>query len=150
MRLFELKIMKSSVSKRCVSRRCVSLICKASIIGAGIVLPACQGGNITEAPAMPVINNARLDNRIAAEVNGSKIFLSDITQRAVMQGEIADGTQISEGDPVFQIMLDELIDQRLLSLQAASFDCARRYFKYDFARKTSWRESNRSGRAAYV
>mgnify|MGYP001183196477 CR=1 FL=1 len=55
---------------------------------------------------------------IAAEVNGTVIRHSDVLREAAAQGVIAQGGTLATSDPSYQRVLDELIDQRLLALEA--------------------------------
>ena len=60
----------------------------------------------------------RLGDTEVARVDGTPIYLSDVERAAAAQGKIADGTPLSLDDPTFRVTLDELIDQRLLALDA--------------------------------
>jgi peptidyl-prolyl cis-trans isomerase C len=60
----------------------------------------------------------RLGDTEVAEVDGTKIYLSDVERTAASQGLIEEGSPLTPGQPVFQKVLDELIDQRLLALDA--------------------------------
>lgn len=60
----------------------------------------------------------RLGDTEVAEVDGTKIYLSDVERTAASQGLIEQGSPLTPGQPVFQKILDELIDQRLLALDA--------------------------------
>ena len=60
----------------------------------------------------------RLGDTEVAEVDGTKIYLSDVERTAASQGLIPEGSPLTPGQPVFQKILDELIDQRLLALDA--------------------------------
>lgn len=55
---------------------------------------------------------------VAAEVNGTEIRHSDVLREAAAQGVIAQGGTLPSDDPSYQRVLDELIDQRLLALEA--------------------------------
>ena len=55
---------------------------------------------------------------IAAEVNGTVIRHSDVLREAAAQGVIPQGSTLPTSDPSYQRVLDELIDQRLLALEA--------------------------------
>lgn len=60
----------------------------------------------------------RLGDTEVAEIDGTKIYLSDVERTAAAQGLIEQGSPLTPGQPVFQKVLDELIDQRLLALDA--------------------------------
>ena len=60
----------------------------------------------------------RLGDTEVAEIDGTKIYLSDVERTAAAQGLIEEGSPLTPGQPVFQKILDELIDQRLLALDA--------------------------------
>ena len=60
----------------------------------------------------------RLGDTEVAEIDGTKIYLSDVERTAASQGLIQEGSPLTPGQPVFQKILDELIDQRLLALDA--------------------------------
>lgn len=55
---------------------------------------------------------------IAAEVNGTVIRHSDVLREAAAQGVIAQGSTLATSDPTYQRVLEELIDQRLLAIEA--------------------------------
>lgn len=60
----------------------------------------------------------RLGDTEVADVDGTKIYLSDVERTAASQGLIEEGSPLTPGQPIFQKILDELIDQRLLALDA--------------------------------
>jgi len=64
----------------------------------------------------------RLGDTEVAEVDGTKIYLSDVERTATSQGLIQEGSPLVPGQPIFQKILDELIDQRLLALDALRND----------------------------
>lgn len=84
----------------------------------GLVLGACQGGSIVDEKTPLDTKIARLGDTVVAEVSGTSIFLSDIEHAALIKGSIQPGQLITPKDAVFQTTLDELIDQRLLALEA--------------------------------
>ncbi|MGB0908560.1 MAG: peptidylprolyl isomerase [Maricaulaceae bacterium] len=61
---------------------------------------------------------ARLDDQAVARVDGTTLYMSDVQRRAQAQGDIATGEALTRKDPIFQATLDDLIDQRLLALEA--------------------------------
>ncbi|MGJ8562708.1 MAG: peptidylprolyl isomerase [Alphaproteobacteria bacterium] len=60
----------------------------------------------------------RLGDPVVAQVNKTPIYLSDVRVVARAAGRIDDGETLMPSTPVFKTVLDELIDQRLLSLEA--------------------------------
>jgi peptidyl-prolyl cis-trans isomerase C len=60
----------------------------------------------------------RLGDTEVAEIDGTKIYLSDVERTAAAQGLIEEGSPLTPGQPVFQKVLEELFDQRLLALDA--------------------------------
>jgi len=84
----------------------------------GLALTACQGGSIVDEKTPLDTKIARLGDTVIAEVSGTSIFLSDIEHAALVKGSIQPGQIITPSDAIFQTTLDELIDQRLLALEA--------------------------------
>jgi len=60
----------------------------------------------------------RLGDTEVAEIDGTKLYLSDVERTAAAQGLIEIGSPLTPQNPIFQRVLDELIDQRLLALDA--------------------------------
>ena len=60
----------------------------------------------------------RLGDTEVASIDGTKIYLSDVERTAASKGLIEEGSPLAPGQPIFQQVLDELIDQRLLALDA--------------------------------
>ncbi len=60
----------------------------------------------------------RLGDTEVAAIDGTKIYLSDVERTAAAKGLIEEGSPLAPGQPIFQQVLDELIDQRLLALDA--------------------------------
>jgi len=60
----------------------------------------------------------RLGDTVAAEVGDTRIYVSDVEREAVAQGAIAPGDRISTDSEAYSRVLDELIDQRLLAMEA--------------------------------
>ncbi len=58
--------------------------------------------------------------QVAARVGDTVILVSDVYREAVAQEFITDGEDLPEGGALFQDALAELVDQRLLALEAAS------------------------------
>jgi len=73
----------------------------------------------------------RLGDTVAAEVGDTRIYVSDIERQAAAQGAIAPGDKLSTDSEIYARVLDELINQRLLAMEAtrrglADADDARR------------------------
>ncbi len=64
----------------------------------------------TQAPAEIL----RDGDPLAAMVDGSPIYASDVRRAAASEGLIAQGERLPPGSPVFERTLDALVDQRLL------------------------------------
>ncbi len=60
----------------------------------------------------------QVDGATAALVNGEAIYVSDVELEAIAQGKVEPGDPFEIGHPEFQIVLDQLIDQRLLAQEA--------------------------------
>jgi len=58
------------------------------------------------------------DDRVLAEVGGTPVYLSDVFREAAAQQVVDDVSALEPGDPVFERVLEELIEQRLLALEA--------------------------------
>lgn len=84
----------------------------------GLALGACQGGSIVDEKTPLDTKIVRLGDTVVAEVDGTSIFLSDIEHAALVKGSIQPGQLLTPKDPLFQTILDELVDQRLLALEA--------------------------------
>ncbi len=72
-----------------------------------------RGGDDPFGPAI-----VRLGDAVASEVGGTPIYVSDVRREALAQGLVRQGENLSASSPVFSQILDELIDQRLLALEA--------------------------------
>ena len=83
-----------------------------------IALTACHDKALVENNGAMGSNVVRLGDTAVASVDGTKIYLSDVERAAAAQNLIEPGTPLKPGDAIFQQMLDELIDQRLLALTA--------------------------------
>lgn len=80
-------------------------------------LSACGDvGARSEDPFGPAI--VRLGDAVAAEVDGTPIYVSDVRREGTAQGLIDRGDPLGPGSPLYDQLLDELIDQRLLALEA--------------------------------
>lgn len=83
----------------------------------GLILSACQDQNASEEAAMQA-EKTRSGNVEVAKVGETSLYRSDVERLAIEKGNLQPGESLSQSDPVFQPLLEELIDQRLLS-QAA-------------------------------
>lgn len=85
---------------------------------AGSLLIGCQN----KEPDAPSLNSkasaSRLDDVRLAKVEGTFLYQSDVERLAVERGLIEAEAPFSQIDPNFAPLLEELIDQRLLSLGA--------------------------------
>lgn len=54
----------------------------------------------------------------AVFVNGDPIYVSDVELEAVARGLISAGDEFGPGDPEFDLVLDQLIDQKLMAQEA--------------------------------
>jgi peptidyl-prolyl cis-trans isomerase C len=76
-----------------------------------LALAACQNEMANE-------QVLRLDPATAAIVNGEPVFVADVELEAISQGLIREGDAFDANHPDFGRVLDQLIDQRLLSQEA--------------------------------
>lgn len=83
------------------------------------VLAGCSGGEDLAAPAFEDAAT-RLGDRVAASVNGTNIYQSDVDRMANEQGYVDEGDVLPPSDERYAPILEELIDQRLLALDALS------------------------------
>lgn len=83
-----------------------------------LALTACQDRLVMSDNSAFGEGVVRLGDTEVASVDGTKIYLSDVERTAAANGLIEEGSPLTPGQPVFQKVLDELIDQRLLALDA--------------------------------
>lgn len=62
----------------------------------------------------------RVNAAIAAVVNGEYILASEVELEAAAQGKLAAGERLEVDDPVFDEILQQLVDQKLLAQEALS------------------------------
>ncbi|MGD2134028.1 MAG: peptidylprolyl isomerase [Maricaulaceae bacterium] len=80
-------------------------------------LASCGDDGLTgDDPFGPAI--VRLGDAVAAEVNGTPIYVSDVRREGVAQGLIERRDPLGPGSPLYTQLLEELVDQRLLALEA--------------------------------
>ena len=88
-------------------------------------LIACSDGMTptsgTDSTALTEIDRLSSDE-VVATVNGTQIYKSDVNLFAQEQGQIDEGQSLPDFDPRFSQLLEELIDQRLLALDADRID----------------------------
>ena len=91
----------------------------ASVLITGLVmaLGACEDP-APETTVVPI----RVDSTIAAVVNGETIRASEVELEAAAQGKIDPGQELDVDDPVFDEILQQLIDQKLLAQEAIRRD----------------------------
>lgn len=92
-----------------------------TVLIAGFLLVSCGPEPVPEDDNVPLPGDTVLaegEEVIAAEVNGTQIRHSDVLREAAAQGAIEQGGTLDPSDPVYRRVLDELIDQRLLALEA--------------------------------
>ena len=82
-------------------------------------LAACGPSGTEPRPALENVARARGDT-VVAQVSGTKLFESDVFLAAQEQGFIEEGQNFPKTDERYRGVLDELIDQRLLALDAES------------------------------
>lgn len=82
-------------------------------LSAGLVIASCD----TEF-TNPVRSPVGFDASTAAVVNGEPIFISDVELEAVAQGRIEAGEPFGPDHTEYQLVLEQLIDQRLLAQEA--------------------------------
>ncbi len=90
----------------------------SAILLASCSLIGCQEKIIMQDNSLFSANVVRLGDTIVAEVDGTSLYLSDIEHGALAKGLVKPGVVLTPDNPVFQSVLDELIDQRLLALEA--------------------------------
>ncbi len=83
----------------------------------GLALSACdtQSRGESEEFGAAIV---RLGDQIAAEVDGSPIYVSDVHREGVSQGIIEQAETLDPASPLFGQLLEELVDQRLLAQEA--------------------------------
>lgn len=99
---------------------------QAVILGlTGFILAAC-GANTpaTDLNEASIAIN-RTDDPVVARVNDTPIYRSDVHRAAQARGLIGETDTISVDDPIFRVTINELIDQRLLSLDAVRTGAAK-------------------------
>lgn len=84
-----------------------------AVLALAALLAAC-GKTETTATEIPAI-----DQTVAAYINGEPVFEGDVELEAVARGLINAGQDLSAEDEEHRIILDQLIDQKLMAQEAA-------------------------------
>lgn len=84
-----------------------------------LFLASCTPNGAETRPALDNVARATGDT-IVAQVNGTPIFASDVDLSAQEQGLVDDGLSLPNTSPLYSDVMDELIHQRLLALDAES------------------------------
>lgn len=84
----------------------------------GLGLLACTPHSDSDALEISRITVDRTEDRVVARVNNTNIYQSDVRRAAEAQGLIGAEDRLSSDDSIYTVTLDELIDQRLLALDA--------------------------------
>tara|TARA_R110002096_G_scaffold33367_1_gene96481 strand:- start:1573 stop:2481 length:909 start_codon:yes stop_codon:yes gene_type:complete len=85
-----------------------------------LVLTACSGEPATDVTTTEEAGLAMSTgpDPVVARVDGTPLRRSDVIREAVSQGAIEEGGYLPVDDPVFVRITEELIDQRLLAIEA--------------------------------
>lgn len=95
------------------------MIIRNFLLISALAFTACAqpDAEMTAAPALETVARASGDD-VVAKVNGTQIFATDVNLFAQEQGLIDEGERLPPSDVRYRGLLDELIDQRLLALDA--------------------------------
>jgi peptidyl-prolyl cis-trans isomerase C len=100
---------------------------QAVILGlASCIFAACGIETPADTPNEARITLNRTADPVVARVDDTAIYLSDVQRAAEAQGLISANTVLTTDDPIFRVTIDELIDQRLLSLDAVRTGAAKK------------------------
>ncbi len=66
-----------------------------------------------------------IDQTVAAYVNGEPVFDGDVELEAVASGRISAGEELSRDDEAYRVVLDQLVDQKLMAQEAKRRDLDR-------------------------
>jgi peptidyl-prolyl cis-trans isomerase C len=78
---------------------------------AALALAGCGRDTGPDAPPEP-------GDQAVARIEGEPVWISDVEREAVVQGLITEGEPLEPASPEFRRLLDEVIDQKLLALEA--------------------------------
>lgn len=84
------------------------------ILFAGLVILTAAACSPPPEEEVPV----RVEGATAATVNGEKIYVSDVELEAVARGLVPAGKKVKRGDPEYDTVLNQLIEQKLMSQEA--------------------------------
>ncbi len=87
------------------------------LIFTALLLASCAPRAAETRPALESVARAGGDD-VVARVDGTDIFASDVDLAAQEQGLVDEGISLLKTDEKYRAVLDELIDQRLLALDA--------------------------------
>ncbi|MFN7180564.1 peptidylprolyl isomerase [Hyphomonas sp.] len=79
-----------------------------------LCLPLASCGENVLRPA----DRAEVEQTVAAMVNGEPVFVEDVELEAVARGLISAGTDFGPQDDAYTLVLDQLIDQKLMAQEA--------------------------------
>lgn len=99
-------------------RRFYSTIALMAALLASTLLIACDNRPLKPGDKGFEVGFKRLGDVELVKVDGTYIYQSDVVRLAVERGAIKPAEPFSQIDPMFKVLLEELIDQRLLSLAA--------------------------------
>jgi peptidyl-prolyl cis-trans isomerase C len=89
----------------------------AGACSAALLLSGC-GEDVSVKNPFEGLIGRKAQETIAARINGSAITVADVQSEAVRMGELTPGEALSPDSPLFNIALDNLIDRRLLAIEA--------------------------------
>lgn len=88
------------------------------LVFTALFLTACQDKVLLQDKSPLSASVVRLGDTVVADIDGTSIYLSDVENTALAKNLIKPGASLTPANPVFHKVLDELIDQRLLALEA--------------------------------
>jgi peptidyl-prolyl cis-trans isomerase C len=83
----------------------------AALVSSCLVLAACSQPGSQASQPLP-------GDVAVAKVDGKPVWKSDVAREAVAQGLIGEGEPLDTGSELFQRVLDEVVDQKLLAAEA--------------------------------
>jgi len=94
----------------------LNLVRMAALAAPILAVSACGDASSNgDSPFGPAV--VRLGDAVAAEVDGTPIYVSGVRREGVAQGLIDRGDPLGPGSPLYDQLLEELVDQRLLALE---------------------------------
>jgi peptidyl-prolyl cis-trans isomerase C len=93
-------------------------MCRSLLIALALASGLFAAGCTEEADVPRTQRQVGFDASTAAMINGEPIYISDVELEAVSQGRIEPGEAFGPDHTDYQLVLDQLIDQRLLSQEA--------------------------------